>query len=335
METQIEIKFLELKQDKMIVAEYEAKFTELSQFVLEFVNNEEKKSQRFKLGECCPDLREAPDLERPQVRALARAADPLGQHSTANPVPQYRSVKHTKRDTLECVTRQEPLSNAISVTKPNTSPTTLPNPKKRVSSVGKVTKSFISQNFAIKLNLNDVPLREVLQVELAKREIIPVNRVYPKCKLELEGKAFEVDLIPFVLGEFDMLLGIDWLSSNGAQIDCEQKKVRVRVQYGKGIVFKGQRQTQKFLTMIQAKRLLKKGNENYLAYMMDTNKEVPNIQDTPVVNQFEDVFPENLPGLPPNREIDFAIELAPGMTPVSKAPYSVTPIEMKELASQL
>ncbi|KAL8133895.1 hypothetical protein AgCh_009092 [Apium graveolens] len=170
------------------------------------------------------------------------------------------------------------------------------------------TKSFISQDFSRKLKINTIPLCEVLRVEIANKEIIPVNQVYPKCKLKLEGKIFEVDLIPFALGEFDIILGMDWLSSNGAQIDCEWKK---------------------------AKRLLRKGNEAYLAYSIDTKKEVPNIQDIPVINEFEDMFPENLPGLPPNREIEFAIELAPGTTPVSNAPYRLAPVEMKELDSQL
>ena len=81
--------------------------------------------------------------------------------------------------------------------------------------------------------------------------------------------------------------------------------------------------------------MLRKDNEAYLAYVINTKKKVPNIQDIPVVNEFEDVFPENLPGLPPDREIEFTIELAPGTTPVSKAPYRLAPVEMKELASQL
>ena len=71
------------------------------------------------------------------------------------------------------------------------------------------TKSFISQDFASKLKLNSIPLREVLRVEIENKEIIPVNQIYPKCKLKLEGKIFEVDLIPFALGEFDVILGMD------------------------------------------------------------------------------------------------------------------------------
>ncbi|KAL8134756.1 hypothetical protein AgCh_009680 [Apium graveolens] len=84
-----------------------------------------------------------------------------------------------------------------------------------------------------------------------------------------------------------------------------------------------------------AKRMLRKGNEAYLAYVVDTQKEVANLQDIPVVNEFEDVFPQDLPGLPPDRVIEFAIELAPGTAPVSKAPYRLAPLEMKELATQL
>ncbi|KAL8091760.1 hypothetical protein AgCh_034135 [Apium graveolens] len=68
---------------------------------------------------------------------------------------------------------------------------------------------------------------------------------------------------------------------------------------------------------------------------MDTKKEVLNILDIQVVNKFEDVFPKNLPGLPPDREIEFVIELAPGTTLVSKAPYRLAVVEIKKLASKL
>ncbi|KAL8147854.1 hypothetical protein AgCh_005251 [Apium graveolens] len=75
-----------------------------------------------------------------------------------------------------------------------------------------------------------------------------------------------------------------------------------------------------------ANKMLRKRNEAYIAYIVDTQKEVPNLQDIPVVNEFEDVFPQDL---------EFAIELAPGMTPVSKVPYRLAPLEMMELATQL
>ena len=128
---------------------------------------------------------------------------------------------------------------------------------------------------------------------------------------------------------------MDWLSSNNAQIDCKGKKLQLITPGKKEILFRGKRQTHKFLTMAQTKRLLRKGNEAYLAHVVDTQRKVPNLQDIPIVNEFEDVFPQDLPGLPPDRVIEFAIELAPGTAPVSKAPYRLAPVEMKELAKQL
>ena len=81
--------------------------------------------------------------------------------------------------------------------------------------------------------------------------------------------------------------------------------------------------------------MLRQGCEAYLAHVVDVKKEVPRIEDIDVVNEFSDVFPDELPGLPPDREIEFAINLAPGTEPVSKAPYTMAPVEMKELAAQL
>ena len=69
--------------------------------------------------------------------------------------------------------------------------------------------------------------------------------------------------------------------------------------------------------------------------MVDLDKKIPKIEDVPVVNEFPDVFPDELPGLPPDKEIESAIDLAPGTEPVSKAPYRMAPVEMKELATQL
>ena len=66
--------------------------------------------------------------------------------------------------------------------------------------------------------------------------------------------------------------------------------------------------------------------------MIDRSHEPAKLEDIPVVNKFPDVFSEELPGLPPDREIEFAIDLAPGTEPVSKAPYRMAPVEMKELA---
>ena len=151
-------------------------------------------------------------------------------------------------------------------------------------------------------------------------------------RLRFSGSKFCVDLIPFKLGEFDVILGMDWLSKHDSQIDCRNKKVMVKTPDERIVTFKGQKQVKKFLTIIQAKKLLRQGCEHFVAYLIDRSREPAKLEDIPVVNEFPDVFPDELPGLPPDREIEFAIDLAPGTEPVSKAPYRMAPVEMKELA---
>nr|GFD46097.1 putative reverse transcriptase domain-containing protein [Tanacetum cinerariifolium] len=77
------------------------------------------------------------------------------------------------------------------------------------------------------------------------------------------------------------------------------------------------------------------GCEGFLATIHDTTSEVPSIHDQPIVSEFPDVFLDELPGIPPVREVKFNIELIPGSEPISKAPYCMAPVELKELKDQL
>nr|GFD29331.1 putative reverse transcriptase domain, aspartic peptidase domain protein [Tanacetum cinerariifolium] len=86
---------------------------------------------------------------------------------------------------------------------------------------------------------------------------------------------------------------------------------------------------------LQARTLLSHGCEGFLATIHDTTSEVPSIHDQPIVSEFSDVFPDELPGIPPVREVEFNIELIPGSEPISKAPYRMAPIELKDLKDQL
>ncbi|XP_074328388.1 uncharacterized protein LOC141666296 [Apium graveolens] len=252
----------------------------------------------------------------------AAPASSRGSVAASNRVPTARTFNMTMKDAVRN-------TNVIASTLLLNS-----NPANVLFDFG-ATKSFVSKEFAEKLDLKVEPLKESLQVEIANQEIIPVNQVYANCNLELGGVRYPVDLIPFRLGEFDVISGMDWLSRNHAKIDCEGKKVKLKTPSGKNIIIKRQRQTKKFLTMVQTKRLLRQGYEAYLAHVVDTKRETPEIHTIPVVNEFEDVFPKDLPGLPSDREIEFAIDLAPDTTPVSKAPYRLAPVEMKELDDQL
>nr|GFC99397.1 putative reverse transcriptase domain, aspartic peptidase domain protein [Tanacetum cinerariifolium] len=89
------------------------------------------------------------------------------------------------------------------------------------------------------------------------------------------------------------------------------------------------------ISAFQARTLLYHGCEGFLAMIHDMTLEIPTIHDQLIVSEFPDVFPDELPGIPPVREVEFNIELIPGAEPISKAPYRMAPVELKELKDQL
>ncbi|XP_063941914.1 uncharacterized protein LOC135149896 [Daucus carota subsp. sativus] len=167
------------------------------------------------------------------------------------------------------------------------------------------TRSFISESFVGKLNCEIEPLVEPLSIIVGNQDQVSVSSNSPRCTIGISGFSFPASLKPFRLGEFDVILGMDWLIENGAQIDWKKKKIIFKSPQGKRVEFKGQKQVKTFLTIIEAKKLLRQGCEGYLAHVIDRSKETPSIESIPVVNEFLDVFPNDLPGLPPDRQIEF------------------------------
>ena len=82
-------------------------------------------------------------------------------------------------------------------------------------------------------------------------------------------------------------------------------------------------------------QLIKDGCQAYLAHVIDINLSAKEIKDIPVVREFPKVFPEDLPGLPPDQEIEFTIDVIPGVAPISVSPYRMAPLELQELKKQL
>ncbi|GAB2303215.1 hypothetical protein Dimus_038375 [Dionaea muscipula] len=93
--------------------------------------------------------------------------------------------------------------------------------------------------------------------------------------------------------------------------------------------------TLSMISCLQAHKMLRKGCTGYLAYVVEVEHGEQRLEDIPIVNEFPDVFPEDLPGLPPDREVEFVIDLVPGTKPISKARYRMASIELKELHAQL
>ncbi|KAL0556805.1 hypothetical protein IC582_005322 [Cucumis melo] len=137
--------------------------------------------------------------------------------------------------------------------------------------------------------------------------------------------------------DFDVILGMDWLAANHASIDCFRKEVTFNPPSMASFKFKGEgsRSLPQVISAIRASKLLSQGTWGILASVVDTREVDVSLSLEPVVRDYPDVFPEELPGLPPHREVEFSIELEPGTVPISRAPYRMTPAELKELKVQL
>ncbi|GKB53128.1 putative reverse transcriptase domain-containing protein [Tanacetum coccineum] len=177
--------------------------------------------------------------------------------------------------------------------------------------------SFISTDFAPLLNVKPSFVNPGYVIEVADGKKVEVDRVIRDCKLELGTSLFTIDLIPLGHGSFDVIVGMDWLSKHKAEIVCHEKVVRIPLESGEILHFQGERTP---------------GNAKALS---NVKVDEPQLSDIPVVRDFVEVFPEDLSGLPPQRQVEFRIDLVPGATPIAKSPYLLAPSEMQELSAQL
>nr|GEU55495.1 putative reverse transcriptase domain-containing protein [Tanacetum cinerariifolium] len=139
------------------------------------------------------------------------------------------------------------------------------------------------RNYGNQVGIEPSDLRFGYEIKIASGQLVEIDKVIKGCNLEIEGHMFDINLIPFGSGSFDVIIGMDWLSNHKAEIICHEKKQEELV----------------------------------------------------VVSDFPEVFPDDLSGLPPIREIEFRIELIPGAIPVAKSPHRLAPSEMEELLGQL
>ncbi|GJW38799.1 putative reverse transcriptase domain-containing protein, partial [Tanacetum coccineum] len=177
--------------------------------------------------------------------------------------------------------------------------------------------SFISTKFVPVLNEKPSIANPGFMIEVANGKKEKVDRIFCGYSLELGDSIFPINLIPLGQGSFDVIVGMDWLSNQKAVIVCHEKIVRILVEEGKVLCVQGERNVGKTKTLMSTK-----ANELTLSYI-------------PIVRDFKDVFLDDLSGLPPQRQVEFCIDLIPGATPVAKSPYRLAPSEMQKLLEQL
>ncbi|GJY11273.1 putative reverse transcriptase domain-containing protein [Tanacetum coccineum] len=142
-------------------------------------------------------------------------------------------------------------------------------------------KSFVSTNFSTLIDIKPVELDTCYDVELADGKVVSTNNVLIGCTLNLLNHSFPIDLMVIELGSFDVIIRMDWLSRYDAAILCGKKKY------------------------------IEKGCELFLAQVTEQESKEKRLEDVPVIRDFPEVFPDELPGLPPPRQVEFRIDLIP------------------------
>ncbi|GJU15593.1 putative reverse transcriptase domain-containing protein [Tanacetum coccineum] len=205
-------------------------------------------------------------------------------------------------------------------------------------------RSFVSTAFSSQIDITPSTLDHYYDVELADGRIIGLNTILKGCTLNFLNHQFNINLMPVELGSFDAIIGMDWLAKHQAVIACAEKIVRIPCK-NKTLIIHGDGSTQGNVTRLniisctKTQKYIEKGFPIFLAHVttkeIEDKSEEKRLEDVPIVQNFPEVFPEDLPGLPPTRQVEFQIDLVPGAAPVARAPYRLAPSEMKELSEQL
>ncbi|GJV66542.1 putative reverse transcriptase domain-containing protein [Tanacetum coccineum] len=159
--------------------------------------------------------------------------------------------------------------------------------------------SFISTDFAPLLNVKPSFVNPRYVIEIAYGKKVEIDRIIWDCQLELGNSLFTIDLIPLGHGSFDVIVRMDWLSKHKAEIVCHEKVVRIPLESGE-------------ILHVQGERI-----PGIAKALSNVKVDEPKLRDISVVRDFVEVFSEDFSRLPPQRQVEFRIDLVPGATPVA------------------
>ncbi|KAK1272714.1 hypothetical protein QJS04_geneDACA021439 [Acorus gramineus] len=294
--------FEQLTQGTMSVADYSTRFTRLSRFAPALVMDEETRCRRFELG-----LSSAIRVHVTS-QAFSRYSDLVSRAKT---------VERDVQGRVAALSVEEAQASG-SVVRGTVQISQLPA---YVLFDSEATHSFVSPAFARRTGVASAPLDAVLEVSLPVGDRILLSSVYRGCTVEIAEHEFPVELVELAMADFDAILGMDWLAASHASIDCFAKSVSFHLPGRRSFQFVGDRDVAPlgFVSSMQAWRLLQGGCEGFLAYIALEDAPLrADISQTPIVAEYPEVFPDDLPGLPPDRAIEFEINLVPGTEPVSR-----------------
>eukprot|EP00253_Pinus_taeda_P020635 PITA_20635 len=188
------------------------------------------------------------------------------------------------------------------------------------------TLSYVSPKVVEQCKLSSEKFKNPWLVQLATGAKRIVLAKINNCPFSIAGQSITADLNVLPLGSYDILIGMDWLEKHWSLVNCKTKTIYYKDDLGQQQELQGIKHPVQIrpITASQLAKCLRKKCQIYAIQVGYANQKdkVSAIDSIPIVQEFVDVFPEEVPGLPPKRDIDFTIELIPGAAPVSRAPLS-------------
>jgi hypothetical protein len=158
-------------------------------------------------------------------------------------------------------------------------------------------RSFVSDEFRTLISCTPSPLEPTFEIELADGQFLQATELLRDCTTSFDDHTFPIDLIPIRIGSFDVIIGMDWLENHRADIMCFEKSIRIPLPRGGPLIVKSNKAGKrlKIISCLKVREYVKKECQIFLAHLVKKDSEV-SIADQPVVCEFADVFPEDLPG---------------------------------------
>ncbi|XP_073291043.1 uncharacterized protein [Primulina huaijiensis] len=311
LRSRLKREFMTLRQGDSTVAEFVQKFDRGCHFVLLIANDAAEKLRHFLYG------------LRPTIRHDVMLTDPTDY--TTIIAKDFRAEQSLKDIDWEMQRKRNCAQQATGID------------TYALLDSG-ATHSFIPESFVKKLRILTVDIGSGFRVIVLSDEHMVSSSVVKGVELKLQNNIIRTNLIVLNMPEFDIILGMDWLTLNGATIDFRRRSASIRPPDSKAFVFEAKQKNQMshIISCMHAKKLIQKRCQGFLASIISTpDIDSRSIEYVEVVKDFSDVFPDDVSGISPEREVEFAIELMPGTVTISKEPYRLAPGEMKELKDQV
>ncbi|XP_059285686.1 uncharacterized protein LOC132039159 [Lycium ferocissimum] len=193
--------------------------------------------------------------------------------------------------------------------------------------------SYVTLYFALDFGVEPELLLESFSVDTPAGVPVIVFRVYINYVVIVKGRETIADLFELEMVDFKVIMGMDWLFACYANVHCRHKLVRFEFPNEPVIVCEGEvvQPRGSFISYLKAHEMISKGCIYHLVAVNDTQTLVPEFESVPIVNEFPEVFPEDLSGIPHDRLLVLGLMVIPDTQPISIPPYRMALIELREL----